>query len=1408
MGIPLDPDAYEAERLRAEEEVDDLGDHEPAEASASFLSLLFFTWFNAVVRLGRTKPLYLRDLPKMLSWLRPPVTAEALDSAWQSENRDPASHLPSLLRALWLTYRWRLFLISLPRIWRLTSGVLGPLIIRNLIKVVENPETSSAWEGAGWAMAIFADYVISTLSFQHYRQHIAKGEVSAKVAVNSLIYNKLLRLSAASKQSNIHGKVMSMIGADTSRIMDMFWYTAFFWLTPGLAIVSFFMVAWMMSFYAAISGFSVLVVFVPISALMTKKIEKLRELQTELTDARVRTTNEIFHTMKTVKLYALEDHFATAADEARAAELAVIRKMQLIRAFTESFNDAIVPVMCVATILTFVLRGGILLPSSAFALIAVYGSLHWPFLNITVCLSATVECLVSIRRIQDFLMLPEIPGLEQSSEIQVGQIRLKDASCTWDFEESLHSINFTAAPGSLTCIVGPVGSGKSSLLNALLGEMRSTSGAIHVRGRISYAPQTPFLLHTTVRENITFGQEFDEERYARTIDCCALQADFDVLLAGDMTIIGERGINLSGGQKARIAMARAVYSNADIVLLDDPLSAVDAHVGHRLFNDCIKVLLKDKTVLLVTHQLQYVTHGDKLVVMQNGAIQHFGSPDELRSAGVDIASLIEKFNEELNKHAGESADPAASTQEDDVEDESALKTSFGSVHLGNSSGSAVSAAAALKFSAGSAGSVNGVQQPSLLADVQYKSELSKDQQNAVASKANTTAKEERGKGAIGVSVYGFYFRHKMLWWILCAVLIIIHRVFDLGIITYLGQWSAKNTPALRPPATHNSTFIETSGYTVSEVSSPGITQEFYSAMAILSAIGSAMLAHSAEAAAESSAALAKAVVSASTKQFLIMFSVGSVVLVVAQMAKSSLILIVCTWTGKAVYMDMFKKLIHAPMSFFDTTPKGRIAARCSSDTDAMDNRISEPLSNGVSMFTSLVGSLLITSFSVRWWILILVPVTFLYYAVYNRIINTFRDLTRLEGNSKAPLNTIFSESLNGLFTLRAFGRQPEFVQDLMHKLDGYIRPFYNKGNCERWLSIRIATIGAGTCTFFGLVAVFSRSLNPGLLAASITMLLNNVDTIGDLIDSYAHLESYMNSVDRIKQYTMIETERPQHIPQFAPPKNWPQYGSIKFSHVHFRYRPGLPLVLNDISLLIRPGEKIGVVGRTGAGKSSLLSALLSLSPIESGSITIDDEDINKMGVGDLRSRLSIIPQDPVIFDGSIRRNIDPFGTHDDNEIWETLRRCHLADVVQAMPEKLDSILAEDGANFSLGQRQLICVGRALLKHSKVLLLDEASSSIDLETDYLLQKTLRTEFSHCTTITIAHRLATIMDSDRVLVLDAGKVQEFDAPNVLLARPDSLFSHLHQQTQSSAQSGMHGDAGSIEEALRVPSPDSLI
>ena len=1412
LGFQLDEQAYEALRTSEEHQQhqgeasatsDHLSEHDTGEANASWVGLLLFSWFNSVVSLGRVKPLYLKDLGRLLPELAPSVCADELEANWKKECRDPTTHIPSLFRALFYTYRWRFVMIAVPRLWRINSGFLTPWLLKSIIEVIESPGSHSPWYGFALVLALFFDFQIGNLSFQQYCQMILRAEMSIKSSVTSLLYKKLLRLSAPAKQSNIHGKLMNLIGSDIGRMMEMVWYGHFFWLTPILVVVCFFTVVSMTGIYAALAGFGLLLVFVPISALVAKKLEHLREVQTELTDARVRTTNEIFHTMKTVKLYALEEHFSVGADEARRVEIEAIRRMQLWKAVSESINDSTIPLMCLVTIITFVVRGGILTPAIAFSLITIYAALHWPFLMITSSLSATIEFLVSVKRVEDFLRLPEMPGvpkIEESSEgLESGEIHISDASFAWEFEETLHNINFSTSPGSLTCIIGPVGSGKSSFLNTLLGEIRQTSGSTRLKGVISYAPQTPFLLHATVRENITFGKDFVEERYAQTIECCALQADLDMLVAGDLTVIGERGINLSGGQKARIAMARAVYSDADICLLDDPLSAVDAHVGHKLFNDCIKVMLKSKTVLLVTHQLQYVTHGDQLVVMQGGSILHFGTPQKLRTDGVDVAALLEKFNEDLNKHVPPT-DIGNGSLAMDVEEDDELRSSFDdSLHLSASLGNGAvelrrsahlkrsQTSAGSQTSADGSGSVAGESQAPLSMlddDLEYKPQLTAEQQAAAFSKVNVTQKEERGQGSIAANVYKFYFSHKLWWWLLAILFIVLHRSIDLGIQVYLGEWSSHNAKSNNDHSNAPGTPPVPEPF-LDPAFSPSIPLTPSSPSLVASAAFAAVFTSLYNAAAEVTRAVTSKI-APGTMRFLIVYTVGNFGLLIFQMLKASLILIVCCWTGKVVYMQMFKRLLTAPMSFFDTTPKGRISARCSTDTDAMDNRIGDPLSMVISALAVIIGSMAILFASVRWWVLGIIPILLVYWGIYNRIIGTFRDLTRLEGNAQAPMNTIFSESLNGLFTLRAFGRQDAFLQELYHKLDCINRIFYHKGSCERWLGLRMECLGTILACIPGLIGVFGNSLNPGLVAVALTSLIMNSEMVGDLIHGYTHVESYMNSVDRIQQYTKIESEKPAHNPDYMPPESWPDQGFIKFDNVSFRYRPGLPLVLKDMTFLIKPGEKIGVVGRTGAGKSSILSALLCLAPLAGGKIIIDDFDIEKLGVADLRSRLSIIPQDPVIFEGSVRHNIDPFGKHGDDEIWSILKRIHLGDVIEALPHKLDSELAEDGANFSLGQRQLICVGRALLKRSKILLLDEASSSIDLETDYLLQQTLRTEFAHCTTITIAHRLATIMDSDRVLVLDAGTVKEFDSPTDLLANPNSLFTHLHQQTQSSAQS----------------------
>jgi len=1384
LGFQENQAEYDAFLKSKEYEEDELSDRDTGESTASWVSIILFMWFTPFMKLGRKRPLRLNDLGRLLPLWRPRECTEDLSAHWQSELDNSETRSPSFLRALWRTYRRSLFITGLIRSWRLTSG-LSPLILKWVIEVIENPGSKPVWYGVGLVFTNIFIILIGVVMFEHYIIQVYKSEIQTKNAVSGLLYSKLLKLSASAKQSNIHGKLMNLIGSDIGRIWDLVWNVQFIWLTPALTLICFGSVIYVLGVYPALAGFAVMITIVPLSSLVSKKLETLRESQSQLTDARVRVTNEIFHTMKTVKVYALEEHLAKDADEARRAEMEAIRLQQLWRAFNESVNDGTIPLMTLASIFTFVLRGGLLTPSNVFSLVGIYGALHWPFFMITQVISSTVECLVSIRRIQAFLELPEKPGLklvpvpEGEAPLATGEIRIKNSSFEWealdiaDLDSSepedgesialaysgphLSDLTFSAPSGSLTCIVGPVGSGKSSLLNSLLGEMKQISGSVHLLGSIAYAPQIPTLIHATVRENITFGCDFEEEKYAKVIEACALKADFESLLAGDLTVIGERGINLSGGQKARIAMARAVYSDFDIILLDDPLSAVDAHVGHKLFNECIKGLLKTKTVLLVTHQLQYVNHGDQLVVMEQGRIKHFGTPTELQEAGIDLASLLEKFNSELNKHNSQDAHSGLS---DSIDDDIDLQNSYGSLHNSHQD-SLKTSFESLKNSSG-ASAVPGI----FLHEESLQSQSHVSQLEFATSKANLTENEERGTGSISGAVYKFYFSKKLYWWILVVLVIFIHQALDTFVLTYLGRWTARNTPAMTSP-----------GAPTANSMSFGIENGVLDATPQSEKVGPLKL-------------------SKATTNFLIVYGLTCVALVVSQMFKSTLTLLTSCWTGTEIYLVMFNKLLRAPMAFFDTTPKGRIAARCSNDTDKMDNKVGGQVSSVTSLLATILTCIMLVILSAGWWALLLIPLFLAYTGIWNRTIGTFRDLVRLSGNSNAPISTIFSESLNGLYTLRAFKRENSFVEQLYSKLETFTRLKYYESVCGTWINIRVESISALLTLSISLVGVLSRNINPGMMAMAVMYLLYSGDAITELLSAYSSLESNMNSVERIQQYTLIESERPAHIEGHAPPANWPSQGWIKFDKVSYRYRSGLPLVLNNIDFLIKPGEKVGVVGRTGAGKSSVLSALLSLAPLAGGKIIIDDEDISLMGVGDLRSRLSIIPQDPVIFEGSVRRNIDPFGNYGDDEIWNILRRIHLANAIEDLPKKLDSDLGEDGSNFSLGQRQLICVGRALLKRSKILLLDEASSSIDLETDYLLQQTLRSEFADCTTITIAHRLATIMDSDRVLVLDAGTVKEFDTPGNLLSNPNSLFFLLHQQTQSSSHDASLRPQSTIE------------
>lgn len=1688
------------------------------EAEARWYNQIFFSWLNPLLSLGRTRPLFMRDLGTLLPHLHPKKCSDELDRAWEAEveekkmevlhrenavsngNLDDAksgnseirsphfsnhstsprstqgdassvelleeegngmtssTHYtnfksyedsssgtsptkqsssnsapkPSLRKAIFKTYRARMFWITLPRMWRVTAGVTGPLIVQQLIQVIENPADHAWYFGLMWAVLLFLDVFVAAVLFQHFCHLTVKSEVSLKMALNSLVYSKLLRLSAASKQeSNIQGRLLSLVGSDTGKITEMLWQLPIFLLAPTLSLVSFFTVAYLLSFLSALAGFATLVILAPMTLIVAKRVETIRRRQSALTDIRIRLSTDIFHSMKTVKLYALEEQLRKKADVARSAEIKELRALQVYKAVARALYEGIIPIMFLTTIVTFILRGGILTPSNAFAVVSVYAALYWPFLLITGSVSASVEALISIRRFEEFLALDEqgdnrnkpqtdkldgfvkldSAGLAPSSSSETGSLNassiasdvavtFQNATYNWSSASQtpdvLLNINLNIRKGKLTCVVGPVGSGKSSLLNAILGELKLVHGSAAVNlpaGPIAYCPQTPFLMHMSIRDNILFGSPYDAERYNRVLHVSQLIVDLRQLVEGDHTIVGERGIALSGGQRSRVAMARAAYSKAELLLLDDPLSSLDSHVGSLLFSECLKGFLKDRTVVLVTHQLQYAAKSDEVIIFSgkpSGTIASCGSPSLLSHSGIDLNKLLNQFNTDHIQQHG------PSVQEEDDEDDfvTALGPAKHSEAVVTSSDASPSAlgdnkhrsapqesfasysdfAKSLSTMKGDEKSASGESSDNSVS-VASVNDFSPVDTVRLAKKANRIAKEERGRGGIGQSVYKFYFRHYPYVWIFAIFLAFAHRALGMWVQMYVGKWSAENAAVNQQPAaptTSPAAIIPT----VPGTTAPGTST-------------STPTGHS----------------WSSTRQFLIVFTASSLAVVSVHLIKSMSVLILSVMTGKAIYREMEYRMLRGVMSFFDVTPKGRISSRLSSDTDALDSKLGEPLISVLNQAMIGVAAWVVAAIAVGWFALMFIPVAIGYVAIFNRSIDSFRDLTRLDGNAKSPVAGLIEETNTGLISIRSYRRQSQLTSHLHRLLDQHARPFYYKYVCDRWLAVRLSTVSALSGATIGMVGVINSKIwfkaadnsptappgvpmaptsslspsaashvkNVGYVAAGLSSFLMAADVVADFMRSYTKLEAGMNSVERLEQYTKIDIERPfrtedvvselgiggiggkagkhgrrkkagdstllsrsstpprrpghidvrdsirggfdeynnslfvrdskeveldevgedgsTHRASLYSPSNpyqefasfpssdryesfkgvsvhdlgrglasdWPSNGTICFSNVSMRYRPGLPYALKDVSFKVRKGEKVGVVGRTGAGKSSLFSSILSLSPLDSGAITIDDIDIETIGVGDLRSKIGIISQEPVIFAASVRFNIDPFNAHTDAQLWQCLKRVHLDAYVASLPLQLDQPLsaADEGTGgagggaglietassslatttshtalpqhasslhptspwspspasrhphpasisvpartpsplsiasasaslggngavtttLSYGQRQLLCVARALLKNARILLLDEASSSIDLESDALLQSTLRADFSHCTIITIAHRLETILDSDRVLVMEQGRVVEFDSPSKLLANPASLFSSLH-------------------------------
>ncbi|XP_060582748.1 ATP-binding cassette sub-family C member 9-like [Ruditapes philippinarum] len=913
-------------------------------------------------------------------------------------------------------------------------------------------------------------------------------------------------------------------------------------------------------------------------------------------------------------------------------------------------------------------------------------------------------------------------------------VEVSGGAFSWDLETkelALKNIDLQIPSGKLIMVVGTVGSGKSSLLSALLGEMLTVTGKVQWcrNASIAYVSQKPWLLNKTLKENILFGNSYSWKRFQKVIEACALQPDIDSLPAGDATEIGEKGINLSGGQKQRISIARALYSTADIIIMDDPLSALDAHVGRHVFDDVVmkKLMRRKKTVILVTHQLQYLNYAHSVLVMKDGEIACQGKLTEVKKTHPDLyeswrkalkdakaAESVRKDSETLDG----TIDHLPVRQFSEISQKSQVSIEEDPVKESNGKLSTVSEPVSIESPSGNeSGEVKDE-------DDDYDKEHGDESKPEVGK---LIKKEHREVGSVSIRVYFSHIRACGIPFALFSVLTLLtNQTLLVSTNIWVSHWASKSTEFVKSEP-HNS------------------TQTF------------------------------------DNWEYIPTYIILSICAVLATLISGFAFQLTGIRGAKNLHVGLLNTVLHVPMRFFDTNPSGRIINRFSSDVGQIDQKIPATYESLLRCAFASLGAIIVNCIGTPYFLLAALPVCILYYLMQKFYTATARELQRLDSVTKSPIFSHLSETLNGLMTIRAYKAQVRFRQIALSAIDNNVLPFLFNQTANRWLGIRLDYMGA-ILVFVSSVASLTAGLagntDPAFIGLCIAYALMVSNYLNWIVRNSTELEMMMNAVERVDEYTQLKTETTEDEKPVEE-ECWPTVGEIEFRHVSLCYDINLDPVVNDVSFIINPGEKIGICGRTGSGKSSLTLSLFRMIEISAGEILIDGKNISNIALPELRSKLAIIPQDPILFTGTIRYNLDPGGEMDDNKLWKALESVQLKDTIDALPNKLDSKVSEGGENFSIGQKQLFCLARAFLRENKILVLDEATASIDLETDNKLQKVIGTVFKDKTVITIAHRISTIMKYDRVMTMASGRMLEFDSPKKLMEQ-DSYFARLVKQS----------------------------
>ncbi|KAL2911711.1 hypothetical protein HK105_208812 [Polyrhizophydium stewartii] len=1296
----------------------------------SFVSL---SWMNPVLRTGFRRPLQQEDLPDFNESISAAALDSTFDGFWaklRAHQANPAAARPPSLAATLFSKFYGLFLaMMLLSAIQVGLAIQMPLMIPQVIAIVTpGADTSNVWikNAYGTAALLFAMQVASSAVSVVSQSVLTHASVNVKAVLISAVYRKSLRLSPKESKKYSAGKISSLTTSDSARILSI--------ATNVIDVVSNFsmLALGLYNMYrviglATVVAAGVYVVFASLQTLSFKYMRPGYVSYMRAGDRRTRILREFLYGIKFIKLQAIEDYIKDKLVEVRNVQLAGYRRfvtgffyVYIAVAFQQRL---VVPI----SIIAFSAFNYELTSSNVFTALGLFNALQQAASNVAGRFLALFTSKVSYNRISEFLLADEIETHEQSEMLPADAssestaIKMSAASFTWEevvnidhdneqprqqvpppqpsnrsedqltltpSEESkpapfaLQDITLDIPRGSLVAVVGSVGSGKSSLLSALIGGMRKTAGDSALFGSVAYCAQEPWILTGTIEDNIVFGNDAVRDRIPAAVAAACLDRDLEILPNGLGTQIGEKGINLSGGQKARVALARAIARDADIYLLDDPIAALDAHVGKKVFDDAICGVLRGKTVVLVTHQLHLLPKVDTVVVLDEGRVVETGAFRELmaREDGA-LAEIMKDYHfddaeAEAAKDAGDDADADGDKPEDIVK---AVKA--------------------------------------------FEEEKAVEEDRRTVSRADaargdclcTDAERVVNQGRVSFSTIKSYFLSAGAWFpgMFLAVLLLSSAVTTFSRI-FLDVW-IDNKWGLS-------------------------STQYLDAYIGISAFNTVLL-----------------------------------VLLYATVFGG------CYLCAIVFHDRALDGLMRAPMSFFDGQPIGRVLNRMGEDVYAVDDDIYHVLCNAGEFAAEFVAAMVIVSYTSPYALIQFVAIMVVALLIFRFYQRSNIELKRLQSIMKSPLVAHVSETLNGIPTIRAFGARDIFVKKLHANIDlsNKITQIFSGG--QYWISMRLNLIGATVTLVVGMLAA-AGIVSATAVGLAIVSTISLGSNLNELLTMLSSGEAHFNSVERLNHYANdLPAEAARELP--ADPKDgaWPTAGAVAISSLEIRY-PSRPdhAVIQDLSLDIQPREKVGVVGRTGSGKSTLMTALFRIMEASKGSIAIDGIDIASLGLKTLRSRLQIIPQDPVLFRGTVRSNLDFATKHADDELWAALDLVGLKDFVGTLDGKLDAAIEENGANLSMGQRQLMCLCKAILAKPKVLIMDEATASVDAEADRRIQESIETQFVATTVLSIAHRLNTIAAFDRVLVLDGGRIAEFDAPHVLLGRAGSVFGEMVEAT----------------------------